>query len=77
MISYLPVEDDGAVARLRPPADGHHQCGLAGAVRADQGDDLAFVHLDIDAAQGLDPAVERRHSVDLEQGFPCGLLLST
>src|SRR5690606_26393387 len=54
---------DGTGAGARLAADGHHQRRLAGAVGADQRDDLAAVDVDVDAAQrddlaviGLDPA---------------------
>src|SRR5438045_3004845 len=54
----LALEQDGALARLRAAADGHQQRRLAGAVGADQRDDLAGRNLDIDAMQRLDMAVE-------------------
>ncbi len=39
------------------PDHGVERRGLAGAVGAEQGDDLAFHHLEIDAAHCLDGAV--------------------
>ena len=39
----LPVEPDPAGGDRAQPGDGPHGGGLAGAVRADQGDDLALV----------------------------------
>jgi hypothetical protein len=40
------------------PGDGAKRGALAGAVRADQGHDLAFIDLDRDPSQGLDMAIE-------------------
>ena len=54
-----PVIDDRAVARLRIAADRHHQRRLAGAVGADQRDDLAVEDIEVDAAQRDDLAVDR------------------
>jgi hypothetical protein len=59
-------EPNRALARLRRAADGHQQGRLAGAVGADQGDDLALVHMQIDAAQRLDVAVERVDAGDFQ-----------
>ena len=56
-VMSLPVEGDRAVARARVAADRHHQRRLAGAVGADQRDDLAVVHVEVDAAQRRDVAV--------------------
>ena len=42
----------------RVAADGHQQRRFAGAVGADQGDDLARLDFHIDALQRLDGAVE-------------------
>ena len=82
------IEDNGAGARARRAADGHHQGGLAGAVGADQRDDLAFLDVDVDALEGLDLAVEGLHAADSEKRvaherppffrrlrFPCRRLL--
>ena len=44
----VPVEHDRAFARARIAEDRHHQGGLAGAVRADQRDDLAVGDVDVD-----------------------------
>ena len=43
------------------------QRGLAGAVRADHGDDLAGLHLEADAGHGFDLAVADMQVVDREQ----------
>src|SRR5215475_14528864 len=49
---------DRAFAATRIAADCHHQGGLAGAVGADQRDDLALMDVDIDALERHDAAVE-------------------
>ncbi|MGY4377548.1 hypothetical protein ACVWZ3_005187 [Bradyrhizobium sp. i1.3.6] len=56
----------GAGARLAE--DRHHQRRLAGAVGADQRDDLAGADLDIDALQRLDLAVGGAQAPDRQQG---------
>ena len=48
-----PVEEDGAADRVDQPADGLEQRRLAGAVGAEQGDDLALRDLDVDAEEDL------------------------
>ena len=53
-----PVEDDRAAPCARAAEDRHHRRRLAGAVGADQRDDLAFVDVDVDALQRLNLAVE-------------------
>ena len=45
----VPVEHDRALARARIAEDRHHQGRLAGAVGADQRDDLAVGDVDVDA----------------------------
>src|SRR5262245_41321236 len=54
-------------ARARLAADRHHQGRLAGPVGADQGDDLAFVDLEVDPAQRRDVAVIGLHAAHREQ----------
>ena len=58
----LAVEGDGAAGGARVAANRHQQRGFSRAVGADQGDDLALVHLQIDAAKRLHRAVERMHA---------------
>ena len=53
------VEADRSRAGARRTEDGHHQRRFAGAVRADQRDDLALVDRDIDALERDDIAVGR------------------
>ena len=57
-VMSLAVEDDAALARARIAEDRHHQRRLAGAVGADQGDDLALVDVEVDALERHDVAVE-------------------
>ena len=53
----LAVPEDGPGAGLHQAGDGAQGGGLAGAVGADQRDDLAVGHLQRDAPEGLDAAV--------------------
>src|SRR5207237_888005 len=66
-------------ARCAHEPDGDlHECGLAGAVRAEEPEELALAHLEVDALQRFDRAVdlrepvhlERRHSPSLRQYAP-------
>src|SRR5215217_3049773 len=61
------VEADRTLARRCETRDRAQRGGFAGAVRADQRDALTVLHLDRDALEGLDVAVERVHILDLEQ----------
>ncbi|EGE57986.1 hypothetical protein RHECNPAF_3500035 [Rhizobium etli CNPAF512] len=61
------LEDDRALASLWAAADRHHQRRLAGAVGADQADDLALVDLDIDAGQCTDIAIIGFDAVHLKE----------
>ena len=54
-----PAKTIAAFARARIAADRHHQGRLAGAVRADQRDDLALADLEVDALERDDVAVDR------------------
>ncbi|MNS56966.1 hypothetical protein D3C72_898420 [compost metagenome] len=69
MGNVLTVEDHLTGARLRAAADGHHQRRLAGAVGADQADDLALVDLDIDTGQSPDIAIIGFDTLDFEKRF--------
>src|SRR6185312_15627713 len=62
----LAVEPDRARARARIAAYRHQQGRLAGAVGADQGDDLALGDVEVDAVQRLDGAVEGGDSPDFK-----------
>ena len=63
------VEHDAALARARIAEDGHHQRRLAGAIGADQGDDLAGMDVEIDAFERDDVAVIGLHAAHREQGL--------
>ncbi|MGY4420113.1 hypothetical protein ACVWY2_002538 [Bradyrhizobium sp. JR6.1] len=67
----VAVEFDAAGAGARPAEDRHHQRRLAGAIGADQGDDLPSIDLDVDALERLDLAVRRTHAAHREQGCGC------
>ena len=60
-------EDHGARSRSDDAGDGREERGLAGAVRADDADDLAFVDLQVDFADGGDGAVAHDESGDGEK----------
>src|SRR4051812_45999708 len=60
------VEDDAAHPRRHDARDRAQRRRLAGAVRADERDDLAFVDLERDALERLDRAVERVDVLDDE-----------
>ena len=68
--SSLPVVGDGAAVRLYQAGDGAQRGGLARAVGADQGDDLAVGHLQADAAQRLDAAVGYAQILNLQHLLP-------
>ena len=52
-VMFAAGENDLAVARPRIAAHGHHQGGFAGAVGADQRDDLAGIDVEVDALERL------------------------
>ena len=52
--SMLPLE------RLELADDAFEQCGLAGAVRADDGEQIAMRHLAIDVMHGGMPVIAER-----------------
>ncbi len=60
------LEADRAARRAVHPGDGADQRGLAGAVRADDGDDLALGDLERDAVERLRVAVEEIEIADGE-----------
>ena len=63
----LAGECHGARGWRDDPGDGENQRALAGAVRADDADDLAFIDLQIDAAHGGDGAVPHDQTGDGEK----------
>ena len=60
------AEADASGPRPLHAGDGADQAGLAGAVGADDGDQLAAAHLQRDAVQRLGVAVEEVQPVNLE-----------
>ena len=62
-----PAKADRAAAGARAAEDGHHQRRFAGAVGADQRDDLAFLDRHVDAVQRADVAVIGLDALDAEQ----------
>ena len=46
------VDLDGAEVRLPDTGDGVLQCGLTGAVAADNGDEIAFFNMQVQTVQG-------------------------
>ena len=69
----LPLENDVAGRGRHHGADGVEQSGLAGAVGADDRDDLAGVHLHRQAVQGLEATELDLEVADLQQR-PTGLV---
>ena len=62
------VERDAALDPAEGAADGPQQRGLAGAVGAEHGDDLALGDPQVDAVEDLDEAVAAAEVVDEELG---------
>ena len=68
MGDVLAVEEDLAVVG-RDLAGGHAEAGgLAGAVGAEQADDLADIDLEIDAVHNLAPAVKLHQPAHFQDG---------
>ena len=61
-------EGDGAVAGAEEGGDGADGGGLAHAVAAHEGDDLAFGDVEVDAEEGLGGAVEGGDALEVEEG---------
>src|SRR5262249_48328154 len=59
---------NGAFARPRIAAHGHHQRGLAGAIGADQCDDLSVVDIEIDTFERHDATIKGLHAAHGEEG---------
>ena len=57
MGDVVPFDGDGAVARSHQPRHRAQQGRLAGAVRAEQHDDLARADVEIDTEEHLDAVV--------------------
>ena len=69
-VMSLAVEPHRARRQRPQPRDRPHHRGLARAVGAEQGDQLALAHHQRDAVQRLDPAVVHDDVADLEQDGP-------
>ena len=66
------LDQNVAGARLVEPGEAVEQGGLAGAVRPDQAEDCALVHVERHAVQGNDAAEHDADVANREQGpFPC------
>jgi hypothetical protein len=62
----VAAEVDPAAARVVEPVDRAERRRLAGAVRAEQRDDLTLAHLECDALKRVDRAVVRVDPVERE-----------
>jgi hypothetical protein len=67
-VDAAPVELDPPVPRPDEPGHAVEEGGLAGAVRAEERDDLALVDLERDVPQDLEIAVGDREPLDLQHG---------
>ena len=72
----LAGEADLAAANRHDSRDAHQRGGLAGAVAADQRDDLALADLERHLVQHLDRAVARHEALHGEERF-CASLRAT
>jgi hypothetical protein len=70
------LEPDPASARVIEPVDRSQRRRFAGAVRADQRDDLPLADIQRDTLQGLDRAVIGMDVLQLEDLLLPGLLLA-
>src|SRR5439155_5946989 len=69
----VPVEPDGAGVGLEDVGDHPDERGLAGAVGAEQGEDLARRHVERDAVHDRAPVVALQYVADFEHGIPRGV----
>ena len=65
----LPQEGDAARLWLQEARDRAQRRRLAGAVRADERDDLAFIDFEADALERVDGAVVDVYIIDFQHGF--------
>ena len=72
----VALEADRAAERAVQPRDVVVQRGLADAVAAQDGHDLALADVEIDAAQDLDLAVAGTQAADFKHGTPPALARS-
>jgi hypothetical protein len=68
----LAREDDVALRRLVDAGDEVEERRLAGAVRADHGDDLALVDVEVEPGDDLQAAEGHRHLPELQELLRCG-----
>src|SRR5438552_17757994 len=68
----LPVQTDLPGIRPVEPGNQIEQGGLAGAVRADDADQIAFGEVEIDAVDGGKPAKTPRQSAERKQRYLAG-----
>src|SRR5699024_7434866 len=74
--NLLAFQHDAPANALHQSGDGAQRRALAGTVATKQGDDLAFVYVQVDAAQRLDLAVEGLDILDTEYGLTVGLTIA-
>ena len=70
LVMSVALEDEAAAGRLVDAADEVEDRALAGAVGADDGEDLALLHVEGDAVHGADAAERDRDVPRLEQRPP-------
>ena len=68
IVTSLAVEQDLAVIGLGQPVEDVHERGLAGAVLAEQGVDLAGPDLEVDVVVGDDARIALGDAAHLERG---------
>src|SRR3546814_19434603 len=64
------VEDDRALVGLGDAGDGLEEGGLPGTVGAEEGEDLALLHVEVDAEEHLHAVVADLHAAGHEQRSP-------
>jgi hypothetical protein len=67
LVARLPEVDDGALLRVVDAVDDVEHRALAGAVRADDGADLAALDLEADAGERLDAAETQADVLDAQE----------
>ena len=66
----MAVEHHRTGFRRHQTGDGMQRSGFAGAVRTDQRNDLAVVHMHADVLDGIDRAIGHTEILDVEHQFP-------
>ena len=67
-LDVLPAEPDDAVIWAVDAVDAVEKRGLAGAVGADNGENLFFLHLERNTLQGVQPSEGNGEVFDAEEG---------